>query len=85
MTCAVPEPVARPVSWAFGVAPQDRVVAIRMRFLAMVEVFGWLAWLGRGDAARIVELLVLRHEVAVLRRQVGSLICRGRIARCCPS
>jgi putative transposase len=55
-----------------------------MLFLAMVEVFGRLAWLGRGDAARIVELLVLRHEVAVLHRQVGSLICRGPIARCCP-
>jgi hypothetical protein len=80
----VPEPVARSVSWAFGVASQGRVVAIRMLFLAMVEVFGRLAWLGRGNAARAVELLVLRREVAVLRHQVGSLICRDLIGGCCP-
>ena len=44
---------------------------IRLIYLFMIRVFRWLALLARGDAAKDAEILALRHEVAVLRREVA--------------
>jgi hypothetical protein len=39
--------------------------------LITVRVFGWLVLLGRSQAAKDAEIMVLRHEAMVLRRQVA--------------
>jgi hypothetical protein len=43
-------------------------VAIRLAYLMLTRILMWLALLAGFDAAKDVEILVLRHEVAVLRR-----------------
>jgi transposase len=40
-----------------------------MLYLIFVRLTGWMALLARSAASKDTELLVLRHEVAVLRRQ----------------
>jgi hypothetical protein len=39
-------------------------------YLIIIRVFGWLLLLSRSQASKDAEIMVLRHEVAVLRRQV---------------
>ena len=46
-------------------------MALRLVYLAFGRVLAWLVLLGRGSASKDAEILVLRHQLAVLRRQVG--------------
>lgn len=47
-------------------------MSFRLVYLAVSHAFAWLALLARSDASKDVEILVLRHEIAVLRRQVAT-------------
>jgi hypothetical protein len=44
------------------------LVSVRLVYLLFCRIASWLLLLSRSGAAKDVELLVLRHEVAVLRR-----------------
>ena len=43
-------------------------MSLRLLYLIFVQVCGWLVLLARSSASKDAELLVLRHEVTVLRR-----------------
>jgi hypothetical protein len=51
-------------------APGSLFMTLRLLYLIVIRVLGWLALLGRGQAFKDAEILMLRHQVAVLRRQV---------------
>ena len=44
-------------------------VLVRLLYRFTVLVLSWLALLAKSSASKNVEILVLRHEVAVLRRK----------------
>ena len=48
--------------------------------LAMLRMFSWLSLLARSDRAKDAEILLLRHQVVVLQRHVGTprLSCADR-------
>jgi putative transposase len=53
-----------------GVADSMEAMTASLMYLLLRQVLQMLSQLARDDGAKDVEILVLRHQVAVLRRQV---------------
>jgi hypothetical protein len=47
-------------------------MTLRFAYLSLVQVLGWPALIARSDPAKDAEILILRHQVAVLERQVTA-------------
>lgn len=69
----VPETRERPLTWVFAAPPAGTITVMGLRFgyLLARHLVAGLALLGRSESAKDVEILVLRHQLGVLRRQVG--------------
>lgn len=65
------------------------IVLLRLGYLAVSNVFAMLRLLPMGDRDKDVEILALRHQIAVLERELGKQKVRftrvtGRSwRRCC--
>ncbi len=47
-------------------------MTLRFAYLALLRMLGWMALLARSDLAKDAEILVLRHQIAVLQRHVKT-------------
>ena len=64
----VRHPAARgPLAQALSV-----LVPLRFAYLAVLRMLGWLALFACSDRAKDAEILLLRHQVSVLQRQVKT-------------
>src|ERR1035441_7988781 len=51
--------------------PPVLIMCLRFVFLLITRMAGWLRLARREDAWKTAELLLLRHQLAVLQRQAG--------------
>jgi putative transposase len=66
-------------------------VSLRLLYLILDRFLSWLTLLGRATSSKDIELVVLRHEVAVLRRTnprprldwADRAVFAALIPRCC--
>ena len=71
MTCGVPEVGLRLSPAVAGALVQPGMIAnvsLRALYPIFDGLLGWLTLLGRASISKDAELLILRHEVAALRR-----------------
>ena len=62
-------------------------MALGLAYLMLVRMLSWLALLASSDTVKDIEILTLRHEVAVLRRTNArpALTWRDRAVLSAPS
>jgi hypothetical protein len=56
-------------------------VSVQLLYLIFRQLMAWLRLLARNSRSKNAEILVLGHEVTVLRHQVQRRDCRGGTVR----